>query len=94
MNPLEELGDKHRPTKRTAGYLPYYWRHFRDLREDVRNVLEIGVQSGRSLRMWEEFFPNATIYGLDIDPACREAAAAGGASSSDTRATGKSCAAS
>ena len=71
MNPLEKLGDKWRPTKRIAGYLPYY---FRDLRETVRNVLEIGVQEGRSMRMWEEFFPNATIWGLDIDPACQKAA--------------------
>jgi len=73
-NPLEELGAKYLPTKRNHNYLPYYWMHFRDIRSEVRNVLEIGVQTDRSIRMWEAFFPNATIYGLDIDPACERLA--------------------
>lgn len=34
--------------------------------------MEIGVQTDHSIRMWEEFFPNATIYGLDIDPKCKQ----------------------
>lgn len=71
-NPLEALGHKYRPTKRAHNYLPFYWMHFRDIRDRVRNVCEIGVQSDRSIRMWEEFFPNATIYGVDVDPAVRE----------------------
>jgi len=70
-NPLDELGAKYLPTKRLHNYLPHYWMHFRDIRLEVRKVLEIGVQSDRSIRMWEEFFPNATIYGMDIDPQCR-----------------------
>ncbi len=73
-NPLEELRIKYRPTKAEHNYLPYYWMHFRDIRFEVRKVLEIGVQTDRSIRMWEEFFPNATIYGLDIDPACERLA--------------------
>jgi len=70
-NPLKELGDKYRPTKRLHNYLPYYWAHFRDIRHQVRSVLEIGLETDRSLRMWEEFFPNAEIIGVDIDPKCR-----------------------
>jgi len=69
-NALEELGAKYRPTKRRHNYLPYYWMHFRDIRFAVKNVLEIGVQTDRSIRMWEEFFPHATIHGIDIDPEC------------------------
>lgn len=71
-NPLEELGAKYLPTKRAHNYLAYYWLHLRDIRFDVRTVLEIGVQSDRSIRMWEEFFPNATIVGVDVDPSCRQ----------------------
>jgi hypothetical protein len=71
-NELEALGEKHQPTKRLHNYLPYYWMHFRDIRNDVRNVLEIGIQTDKSIRMWEEFFPNATIHGLDIDPGCEQ----------------------
>jgi len=71
-NVLERLGEKYAPTKRKNNYLRHYWAHCRDIRLDVRNVLEIGVQTDRSLRMWEEFFPHATIHGIDIDPKCRE----------------------
>jgi hypothetical protein len=29
-------------------------------------VLEIGVKHGESLKLWEEYFPNAMIYGIDV----------------------------
>lgn len=67
---LDELGEKYGPTKRLHNYLPYYWAHFRDVRLQVRSVLEIGLETDRSIRMWEEFFPNAEIVGVDIDPRC------------------------
>lgn len=44
---------------------------FAHRRDSVLKVLEIGVKSGGSLRLWEQYFPNAKIVGLDIDPACR-----------------------
>ncbi len=43
----------------------------------VKRVLEIGIcvkrdllngRTGASLYMWEEFFPSAQIFGIDIDP--------------------------
>lgn len=71
-NPLEELGAKYLPSKRLHNYLIYYWMHFRDIRFDVKKVIEIGVQTDRSIRMWEDFFPNATIYGVDIDSKCKQ----------------------
>lgn len=70
-NLLEDLGNKYQPSKRNHNYLVYYWMHFRDIRLRVQKVLEIGVQTDRCLKMWEEFFPNATIFGVDIDPACQ-----------------------
>ena len=70
-SPLEILGDKYQPTKRRHDYLKHYWRHLRDLRETAETVCEIGVESGSSLRMWEEFFPRATIYGVDLNPDCK-----------------------
>src|SRR4051812_31093796 len=52
---LETLGDKYQPTKRNHDYLRHYWRYFRDVRLSARKVVEIGVQTPRSIEMWEEF---------------------------------------
>ena len=70
-SPLHELGERYRPSKRTHDYLRHYWSHFRDIRDGARRVVEIGVQTDRSIRMWEEFFPKAEILGIDIDPRCK-----------------------
>jgi hypothetical protein len=54
-------------------YTPHYERHFAPLRHLPISVLEIGIggfedpaKGGESLRMWEAFFPNARIYGIDL----------------------------
>lgn len=69
-NPLEALGMDHEPSKRMHDYLKHYWTHFRDIQQRTKIVLEIGVQSGRSVRMWQDFFVNATVHGVDTDPGC------------------------
>ena len=71
-NLLEQLGDKYKPTKREHDYLKHYWRHFGDRRLEIANVVEIGVETNKSVGMWEEFFPNAIIHGIDINPACKQ----------------------
>lgn len=48
-------------------YSDVYWDLFKDKRETVKKVLEIGVAEGASLFAWRDFFPNATIYGAEID---------------------------
>ena len=48
-------------------YTEVYHRLFKDRRKQVKNVLEIGVNYGCSLRMWEEYFPNAQIIGIDCN---------------------------
>jgi len=45
-------------------FTPYRNRHVK--------VLEIGVQAGGSLAMWQQYFTNSEITGLDIDPACSQ----------------------
>ena len=49
-------------------YTPAYHAMLGDRRGDVRRVLEVGVNAGSSLRMWEEYFPQAEVIGLDIRP--------------------------
>jgi hypothetical protein len=51
-------------------YTDSYARLFDPLRDRAITLLEIGVATGASLRMWEEIFPLARIVGVDVNPAC------------------------
>jgi trans-aconitate methyltransferase len=54
-------------------YLDVYDNHLAYRKLITKTVLEIGVLRGESIRMWRDYFPNAQIWGLDIDPsACRD----------------------
>jgi hypothetical protein len=55
------------------GYCQHYQRHFRPLRRKRLNILEIGIGGwddprggGGSLRMWQRYFPNSMVYGIDV----------------------------
>jgi len=50
-------------------YLHVYEQHFERIRERVNRILEIGIGDGNSLRLWRSYFPNAQVWGLDINPA-------------------------
>ena len=50
-------------------YTPAYHELFGGRRGEVKHVLEIGVNAGSSLRMWREYFPQATIRGIDSNSA-------------------------
>lgn len=67
---LEELGYKYKPTKMLHNYLEIFDKHFSNIRCKVKRILEIGVQTDRSVNMWRDYFPNAEIHGIDIDPKC------------------------
>jgi SAM-dependent methyltransferase len=41
---------------------------FKELKNDVKKFVEIGVYDGESIRLWRDYFLNAEIYGLDITP--------------------------
>lgn len=73
LTPLCELARKygtdkggwHKARGSCHNYTPTYHELFKDRRAQVRDVLEIGIGHGASLRMWEEYFPNAAIVGID-----------------------------
>lgn len=63
-------------------YTYYYDLLFRDIRHSIKKVFECGIgtnninlpsnmgengKPGASLLMWKDYFPNADIYGADID---------------------------
>lgn len=78
MNGLSELAIKYRCDKGEARidgheshkYTQIYFEIFNPIKGEVKNVLEIGVEKGSSLRMWRDFFPNALVYGIDSKEKC------------------------
>lgn len=77
MTDLCKLAHKYGTDK--THYTPFYSLLLEGRRNTVASVLEIGIgtpsamqhvagyKPGASLRMWEEYFPQAYIYGMDND---------------------------
>jgi cephalosporin hydroxylase len=64
---LEQLADNSRTDKNTThSYLPLYQKLLISKKETAKNVLEVGICHGGSIKLWSDFFRNATVYGLDI----------------------------
>ena len=64
---LQEIVDNSRTDKDTVhSYLPLYQKLLINKKETAKNVLEIGIYHGGSIKLWNDFFTNATVYGLDI----------------------------
>ena len=66
---LEKLADNSRTDKNTThSYLPLYDKLLKSKKDTAKNVLEVGIFSGGSIKLWHDYFTNATVYGLDISP--------------------------
>jgi hypothetical protein len=48
-------------------YIELYETLLNKKRYSAKNILEVGVQRGGSIRLWHDYFENATIYGLDVN---------------------------
>jgi hypothetical protein len=48
------------------GYTRFYNKLFAEKKDSIKHFFEIGIATGASLFMWRDYFPNATIYGIDI----------------------------
>jgi len=79
MDKLSELANKYASDKGTLSpptghhgprlhFTPKYSKYFEPIRNEKLNILEIGVGSGPSLKMWYDYFPNATIHAIDVVP--------------------------
>jgi cephalosporin hydroxylase len=70
---LTELANKygtdkspsHKGLRPGHSYTPFYEKLFAGLDPEI--LLEIGVETGASLRMWRDYFPRVLVIGLDID---------------------------
>ena len=64
---LEDIVDNSRTDKNTThSYLPLYQKLLINKKETAKNVLEVGILRGGSIKLWSDFFTNANVYGLDI----------------------------
>lgn len=67
------LNNKGRLIHRWLHYFDAYEHHFERFRGREVHIMEIGVFRGGSLQMWKHYFgPQAHIYGVDVDPACKQ----------------------
>jgi len=65
MNLLDII-DNTRTDKNTIhSYIPLYQELLFNKKNTAKNVLEIGIYNGGSIKLWYDFFINANIYGLD-----------------------------
>jgi hypothetical protein len=64
---LQNLIDNTRTDKNTThSYLEIYEKLFSSKRLTAKNILEIGIQDGGSIKLWYDYFINSNVYGLDI----------------------------
>lgn len=75
MNDLQDYFNKNtgRVINKWSQYFEVYDRHFSKYRGKDIVLLEIGTFHGGSLQMWKDYFGDkAKIYGIDINPNCKE----------------------
>lgn len=74
---LDELAIKYGTDKASLdhNYTEIYEKYFNGITNDVKKILELGIyttqvnnydKSAASLKMWEDYFPNSNVYGLDL----------------------------
>lgn len=71
MSALNRLGENFGTDKAWHGYLDIYAPYLAGIRYRAERIMEIGVASGASIRMWRRFFPTAEIVGVDHNPECK-----------------------
>lgn len=71
---LTEINNSFEADKQTDkgkhGYLDIYERYFQSAKDIELTLLEIGIWSGSSLRLYEKYFSKAKIIGIDKSQDC------------------------
>jgi hypothetical protein len=64
---LDTIIDNSRSDKNTVhSYLATYDKLFAPKRITAKRVMEIGIYNGGSIKLWRDYFLNATVHGVDI----------------------------
>lgn len=66
---LSEIVNNIRTDKNTShSYLGLYQQLLVDKKDTAKHVLEVGIDKGGSIKLWRDFFTNATVHGIDVIP--------------------------
>ena len=73
MSLIKLVDNRYTDKNNTHSYLPLYEKLLKNKKNTAKNILEIGIgdfgeKNGGSIKLWKDYFKNATIYGLDILP--------------------------
>jgi len=73
MSLINLVDSKYTDKNTTHSYLELYEKLLTSKKETATHVLEVGIgdfgqKNGGSIKLWKDYFTNATIYGLDILP--------------------------
>jgi hypothetical protein len=73
MKLFDLVNDKNTDKNTTHSYLTLYEYLLKNKKDSAKNILEVGIgnfgeKNGGSIKLWYDYFTNATIYGLDILP--------------------------
>jgi cephalosporin hydroxylase len=64
---LIELIDNSKTDKNTVhSYIELYEKLLCSQKESAKNVLEVGIYNGGSIKLWKDYFVNAQVHALDI----------------------------
>jgi len=64
---LEDLIDNKMTDKNTThSYLDVYQDIIGHRKETAKNIIEIGIDKGGSIKLWHDYFTNATIHAVDV----------------------------
>jgi cephalosporin hydroxylase len=67
MSAMRDFFDKYECDKgKKHGYEAVYEPDFEPLRNKSIKILDVGVFKGASVQAWLDYFPKATVYGIDI----------------------------
>ena len=64
---IDIINNEHTDKNTCHSYIPTYQELLSKKRESAKNILEIGIYTGGSIKLWHDFFINATIHGLEIN---------------------------
>ena len=65
MSFIDIIDNTRTDKNKSHSYLSTYEKLLEKKKDTAKNILEIGIQSGGSIKLWHDYFVNATIYGLD-----------------------------